>query len=485
MMDIENYEVVPPKASSITESLRSIGYSIETAVADLIDNSISADAHHISIFGEFKGTNTALFILDDGNGMDEDTLKNAMRLGSSSPTESRKTNDLGRFGLGLKTASFSQCRRLTVISKKEKSLVGRFWDLDIINETNEWRLRSDVDETFIKLLEHYQHGTLVVWEKLDRVISDKDSDAERRFNNKKNIIRDHLGLTFHRFIESGQLQISIGGVTVQPWDPFLSHMDYSYKKELPPVVACNGTVTIKGWIMPHRMYFTDPEYKKAGYNKGWTNMQGFYVYRANRLLVAGGWLGLSINGLPIRHEHHYDLARICVDISNEHDFDWDIDIKKSRATPPDYLRNSLENVAKETRLRAYETYVFRGVPEKKKSNNGKPLIPLWTSAMERNKKLYYKINLDYPYIKDLFASIGPDAASKVSKLLKLIAETIPVQNVDFHVGKQDHLDFSTPYEDSPEELKEMMQALVNSFVSQGFSEEEAIEQVKIILQSNK
>ena len=482
MAESHNYDILRPKAAAITESLRSIGYSMETAIADLIDNSITAGASKISITGTFKGKNTALFILDNGIGMSETTLKNAMRLGSSSPSDLRDKKDLGRFGLGLKTASFSQCRRFTVISKFKGRISGRYWDLDIINESDEWQLRTDVDPSYKEKLKDLSQGTLVVWEKLDRIISQKDKDAEKRYNAKKTSLRSHLGLTFHRFLESGRLSIEIGGVDVQPWNPFLPEKEYSLKKELPPVYASNGTVTIKGWVMPHKMYFSEPEYKKAGYNKGWTNMQGFYVYRSDRLLVAGGWLGLTINGLTIRQEHHYDLARICVDISNEHDFDWDIDIKKSKATPPDYLRVQLESVAKQTRQLAYQTYVFRGVPQKTKLKSGKSVVSLWSSAQERNKKLYYSINYDYPLIKDIFEEIGPSAAARVKDLLKLVAETVPVQNIDFHVSNQEQKEFSSPYEDNEDERKAIYYSLIQSFISQGYTQADAEEQVNMILQ---
>ncbi len=477
-----DYDIQQPEAAAITESLRSIGYSIETAIADLIDNSITAGASEISIFGEYKGDNTALYILDNGVGMSEEILWRAMRLGSSSPSESREKNDLGRFGLGLKTASFSQCRKFSVISKHNGKISGRYWDLDIINSTNEWRLRKDIDRNYCDILTGFEHGTLIVWEKLDRVISDKDKDAEKRFNSKKNSIKKHLGITFHRFIESGRLCIKVGGVSVSAWNPFLPDMDFSIKKEIPAVEACSGTIKIKGWVMPHKMYFSEREYKSAGYNKGWTNMQGFYIYRANRLLVAGGWLGLTINGQPIRQEHHYDLARICVDISNEHDFDWDIDIKKSKAIPPDYLVKSLESVAQQTRRLAYETYVFRGVPQKTKTSTGKNVIPLWSTAQERNKKLFYSINCDFPLVKDLLLGLDSDKATKLKELLKLLAETIPVHNVDFHVSNQDQKEFSSPYENCPDEMKLMYNKLVNCYIAQGFNRTDAEEQTKILLQ---
>lgn len=477
----QSFDIIQPEAAAVTESLRSIGYSMETAVADLIDNSITAGATRIMISGSYKGMKTALFILDDGFGMDEDSLKCAMRLGSSSPEDERSEKDLGRFGLGLKTASFSQCRKFTVLSKKDGVISGRYWDLDIINESNEWQLHTDYNPAYEELLTPLEHGTVVVWEKLDRIISVKDKDAEKRFNAKKNNLRNHLGLTFHRFIESGVLSIEIGGVKVEPWNPFLPEKDFSQKKEVPEVVACNGAVRIKGWVMPHKAYFSEPEYKKAGYNRGWTNMQGFYVYRAGRLLVAGGWLGLTINGLPIRQEQHYDLARICVDISNRQDFDWDIDIKKSKATPPDYLRLQLETVALQTRRLAYQTYVYRGIPQKKRLSTGRPVVPLWTTAQERNNKLYYSINYEYPLIKELQEDMSPSESSKFRQLLKLLSETIPVQNIDFHVNDESQKDFSNPYEGEDEEKKAIFDELVQSFVEQGYSKEEAVEQVNILL----
>ena len=476
-----DYDIQQPIAAAITESLRSIGYSIETAIADLIDNSITAGASIVSISGEYKGEKTALFILDNGCGMDEETLKSAMRLGSASPNDSREEKDLGRFGLGLKTASFSQCRKFTVISKQNGIVSGRYWDLDIINSTNEWQLRRDINPKYTERLANYEHGTLIVWEMLDRVISIKDNDAEKRFNKKKDIIRTHLGLTFHRFIESGRLTIEIGGVKVEPWNPFLPDKDFSVKKEIPDVTACEGSVRIKGWVMPHKAYFSDPEYRSAGFNRGWTHMQGFYIYRGDRLLVAGGWLGLTANGQPFRQEHHYDLARICVDISNEHDFDWDIDIKKSKATPPDYLVHSLESVAKQTRRLAYETYVYRGVPQKTQTSSGRSIVPLWSTAQQRNKKLFYSVNNDFPLIKELLAELDEKKATSLKELLRLLAETIPVQNIDFHVSNQEQHDFSSPYENCPKEMESILKKLINSYIAQGFNLQEAEEQAKIVL----
>src|SRR5258708_3144611 len=110
-------EDATPHAGNMIEDFRSIGYSLQTAIADIVDNSIAAKEKNIWIDLEWNGENTAVIITDDGIGMSKDELINAMRPGSKNPLADRSSEDLGRFGLGLKTASFSQCRILTVATK--------------------------------------------------------------------------------------------------------------------------------------------------------------------------------------------------------------------------------------------------------------------------------------------------------------------------------------------------------------------------------
>ena len=137
--DIRNQSIVPPDPALVLESLRSIGYSLETAVADIIDNSISAGARHIHFDTVSDGE--YIMISDDGRGMSESELINALKLGSADPLEDRNVSDLGRFGLGLKLASLSHCRKLTVASKSADSPVSiRQWDLDVIRNSGEWVL---------------------------------------------------------------------------------------------------------------------------------------------------------------------------------------------------------------------------------------------------------------------------------------------------------------------------------------------------------
>ena len=479
---LEDIECVDPSPASVIESLRSIGYSLETAIADLIDNSITANCTQIDIDSPFNGTDTKIFILDNGDGMTEECLVEAMRLGSTSPSVQRSKKDLGRFGLGLKTATFSQCKKLTVVTKKGGFVSARCWDLDLIIKTNKWCLLKSIPQEYIDRVNALESGTLVIWEKLDRVISDKDKKAESNFNNKKNILRRHLSITFHRYIERGKLTINIAGVPTVPWNPFLPQCSSAWKKELPPTTMCGGNVVIKGMVMPHRNYFkSDQEYKEAGFRKGWTQMQGFYIYRADRLLTAGGWLGLKPDGTAMLQEHHYDLGRICVDITNGYDFDWDIDIKKSKATPPDYLRDTLGQIAKKIRKMAYDTYSYRGTQKPVAPKKGRTYIPLWNSVSERNGKLYYSLNADYPYIKDILSSLDKENATRVKRLLKLIAETIPAESIGFESSKSDSKKMSSPYETEPIELTNIKNDLIASFIKKGMSQTEAEEQAEFIL----
>ena len=129
----------PPFAPVLMESTRAIGYSLEAAIADIIDNSVAAKAGKVQL-SFFPVGDAYVSILDNGTGMDDAQMNIAMQYGSKSPTETRDSSDLGRYGLGLKTASLSQCRVLTVISKQGDQVIGRRWDLDYVIKTGAWSL---------------------------------------------------------------------------------------------------------------------------------------------------------------------------------------------------------------------------------------------------------------------------------------------------------------------------------------------------------
>ena len=218
---------LPPEASQLLESLRSIGYSAEAAVADLIDNSITAESQVVEI--RFPaGTPSHLAVIDDGRGMDADALIAAMRHGSRSPIDQRPANDLGRFGLGLKTASLSQCRCLTVVSKRDGQLTACRWDLDFVKKSNQWLLLQ-LDKTeleslpYVKELEAKKHGTMVLWTQLDRLAAGDKGDGAV-VSARIDAVRRHLSLVFHRYLSgevgSSSLRILINRAEVDSVDPF-------------------------------------------------------------------------------------------------------------------------------------------------------------------------------------------------------------------------------------------------------------------------
>jgi hypothetical protein len=213
MTEYSNVETTPavPEASSMIETFRAIGYNVETAVADIIDNSISAGASNVWVNFEWKGSETWLSIKDDGSGMNNEELIQAMRPGSKNPLEDRGSNDLGRFGLGLKTASFSQARKLTVLSKKLGCAPAYWtWDLDYVNQTGQWNLIKYLPENLNEQeYSENETGTLVMWNDIDRVVKhfrQNDNNALEKFLHVMELVKKHLAMVFHRFIESKKLR---------------------------------------------------------------------------------------------------------------------------------------------------------------------------------------------------------------------------------------------------------------------------------------
>ena len=206
-----------PHAASLIQSLRDIGYSCETALADILDNSITAGAKVVEILSDASASDPALGILDNGSGMTRAELIEAMRPGSRSPLSDREKHDLGRFGLGLKSASFSQCKRLTVVTRKDGETIGATWDLDLVAETNRWEIQLHEDVTDIPWADRLgEHGTLVLWRSLDRLSGGISADQRRRTEHINRAIASaerHIRLVFHRFMSEDRppLVIKLNG----------------------------------------------------------------------------------------------------------------------------------------------------------------------------------------------------------------------------------------------------------------------------------
>lgn len=455
----------PPKAGAMIETLRGLGYSTATAIADIVDNSIAAGACTVDLRFIWKGPGSVVAIQDDGCGMDDAQLDLAMRLGEKSPLDSRSASDLGRFGIGLKTASFSQCRRLTVASRQQGGEIGCLrWDLDVLAASPDdgWHLLEGPEESSRDLLVSLQaaeRGTLVLWERLDRIVT--PSFTEQDFLDLVDVIERHLAMVFHRYLSGPNptLNIRLNDRSVAPWDPFLSGHPATWTSPLVFLATDGGKIEMQGHVLPHKDRLTQNEHDLAAGPDGWTAQQGFYVYRNRRLLVAGSWLGLG-QGRSWTKEEAHRLARIRLDIPNSADAEWKIDIRKSTARPPVQVRPVLTKLAEDTRSRARRVFAHRG--KAIRLGDSQPVAEVWrTEHFQRGTR--YRIDLDHPAVKAVIEEAGP-LTHQVRTMLRIIEETIPVQRIwlDTTEGRETPRTGFTG--DPPNEVKAVLETMFRNMV---------------------
>lgn len=430
-MDIEVQQVRQRTCApnpKLLESMRSVGYDLNTAIADIIDNSIAAHATHINILYFDQGEEPYLSVVDDGDGMNEDTAFEAMQLAGNSPTESRAPNDLGRFGLGLKTASLSQARSLLVTTVQDQAQTTLRWDLDTVASTGEWTLEQlDENETLAALPQKVVnmlnpvHGTCVLWRSLDKLETQTGTSLKDLDKQMEELI-DYLALVFHRFVypypDDGidRIAIDVNGFPIPQRDPFLRSN---------PAVQATGAqrigdsgATLCGYTLPYqnRLSVHDRELLNISEERGKTlvDTQGFYVYRAYRLITWGSWFRM----LP--RKQATKLSRVQVDIPNNLDSEWTLDIKKSKAVPPkivsEEMKRYIDRLAKPSR-RAQQ---FRG---RKKSSN--PDTPVWDVINDRDGAFRYEINTTNPYVVLFMQTLDSEQQKVFKDIIKVFSSTIP------------------------------------------------------------
>jgi hypothetical protein len=414
------------------EALRGLGYSTADALADVVDNSISAGATEVRIHFSWEGGERAFItVLDNGCGMNDPELEAAMRLGEKSPLDQRSDGDLGRFGIGLKTASFSQCRSLTVTSRKPGCAVSCLrWDLDesAARKDGVWALiegPAPDSGSRLSVLDGVSSGTLVLWEKLDRIVT--SGSVADDFLKMIDVVEIRLAMIFHRLLEGLQpkLRLLINDIPVEPWDPFLTgHPAKSWNSPIARQWTPVGKVEVECHVLPHKDMLSPADHQAAAGPDGWNSQQGFYVYRNGRLLLAGGWLGLGY-GRAWNREEAQKLARIRLDIPNSADTDWKIDIRKATARVPIYLKPWLTKLAEDTRNRARKVFAYRGAPVP--GAGGAKVEQAWT--VERFKDgMRYRVDHSHPAVAAVFESAGP-LLPLVKAMLRVVEETVPVQRI--------------------------------------------------------
>ena len=406
-----------PFAPALIESMRSLGYSFPAAIADLIDNSISAHATEIEIYSE-PNADPYLIILDNGHGMSNNEIYEAMRYGSTNPLETRSEDDLGRFGLGLKSASLSQCRKFVVVSKNEKELHAYSWDLDYVISSKAWMLRGySSDEIMglpmIRKLEEKDYGTYIVLFDFDR-IKESTGNINETFNKYLGDLIDHLSLVFHRFIEEG-LNISVNGLQIEAKDPFLSYHRATQRKRENSFYINDEKITLRPFILPHLSKLSQDDLDKVGGKDRLRSDQGFYVYRNKRLIMWGTWFRLE------RKDELNKLARVMVDIPNSLDYLWSIDIKKSTAFLPDIIKKNMYNAVYESVLSSEAVHTYRGRKEKK----DKDIDYVWERIKVR-EGYEYQINRKIPQLELLEGVLDEAGIKLLNSVLNTIESAIPI-----------------------------------------------------------
>ncbi len=403
---------------------------METAVADIVDNSITAEARNINIRFAWNEGNPWVATIDDGYGMQDQELQLAMQLGSKNPKIQRTSDDLGRFGIGLKTASLSQCRHLSVISKKSACVAGYDYDLDNFSnaETGEWPVgliaKNDIaDHPILSSLvsEHLEQsvsGTVVLWEILDR-IEERSAPAtrEKYYNQLMDGTRKHLELVFHRFLSPDpgkmKVRISMNGNMLEAFNPFNPQTVAAQELLEQHFYIEHQKILVQPYILPHHNKVSPSEYAKYAGDDGYLHNQGFYVYRNRRLLIKGTWFQL------LKKDEMNKLIRIKVDIPNTLDHMWKINVLKSTVTPPERVKKELRRILVSIELRGKKVFKQRG-----QKITSSVIVPIW-NRIAAEGKIIYRINRDHPLLQQLSGLMPAERDDLFEDIMSSVEASFP------------------------------------------------------------
>lgn len=416
-----------PNPSALLSSLRDIGYNVETAIEDLIDNSITAKSSRVEIRMIWNAGKPWMGILDDGKGMSNDELVKAMTLAGNNPLDQRDKDDLGRFGLGLKTASFSQCKELTVITFQKGNLSAAVIDLEEVEKNSDKGFRvgildkSDIDS--ISILDEFpefissKKGTLVLWQNMDRIDSfDHILTREKKFNAMSSSVKSRIQLTFHRFLKHennySKIAIIFNKDPLEHIDPFNSN---SLKtRELPEkkLKLESKKILAQAYILPHHS-IGEEEYKKHELQGGYFMNQGFYVYRNRRLITRGTWLRMT------QRREITKLVRVRIDIPNSLDDILRVNVMKSSLILPETLKEQLNEVLQQISEAGIDVY-------RKRAKRAISAIrePMWI-RQKRDGKIFYEINQGNTLITSLVDELNDDQYDMFSILIRSLESCFP------------------------------------------------------------
>ncbi|EXF26009.1 hypothetical protein BG28_06220 [Nesterenkonia sp. AN1] len=418
------------------ESMRALGYTSDVAVADIVDNSLDAGASSIEIRGDVSDDPTWIWVSDNGHGMTLNEMVEALKLAAVSSVDARGDHDLGRFGLGLKTASFSQCRRLTLVSKRDGATNGIRFDLDELRESEDWSVRQ-LDEAELREVPGFeafseqQFGTLVCWEKLDRLMESRSQGAEG-MGEVITELRSHLGLTFHRLMAPedqfrARLSIVLNGRAIQPVDPFLRH-NRAVEMTSPEVIKIgNDVIKVQAFTLPDSSRITGPDAQRKDLRDGMFAAQGFYFYRNRRLISHGGWAAIGGRRDATKH------SRILVDLPNSTDDQWQLDVMKNKVVPPASVRRQLMRFYEVGSRRSGRIISYRG---RRVSNPDVEYA--WIPVTERGG-FRYEPNVEHPVLDDALDDLSCAQRNKVVLAMKHLGLLIPYGDIRRRMSIEDEM----------------------------------------------
>ncbi len=406
------------------KTLMRIGYTLNSAISDIIDNSLSAECKNIDIVVPPGQQEPLISIVDDGFGMTPEELIQSMKIGSKDPDLERRKGDLGRFGSGMKTASFSQAKRLTVVTKKiGYPLIAARWDVDKVVETNSWCLEvfeenevSEIDG--ILLTKESKQGTQILWSNLtclDRSSHARDHDIEMA--TYMSDLKKYLALYFHRFMEGkNKVKFHLNNLQIESIDPFMSSSP-GYQEGRSEKLRCKGgKIVIKTHVLPHFNRMTTLQLKKMGGADGISQNQGLYIYREKRLINAGGWHGL------VKNSQLGALARVQVDIPSALDNEWSTDVKKSSLQLPSRIKRELRKFLSDPVKRSKQVYRYRGKEDKANS--------LWKIIEDENDgTIMYHFDPNNEELINLISLCDKNLTKKLIQYLKKLSTSLPINHI--------------------------------------------------------
>jgi hypothetical protein len=471
-------EAAEPNPEYLIKSIAEQGYSLESSLADLMDNSVSANANKIEVLIKMEHEPFTLFIADNGKGMNEEELRASMQFPSNSPEEKRNEFDLGRFGLGMKTASFSQTRCFTVLSRKKgtKIFSGRTWDVKYLKDSGKWKLivnnQQEINELiqqYIKLseghlnrFENFEVNTVIAWRGLYKFENYLEGDNRQTALKKQitEVTSDYLSLVFHRYMERKEnpLQIRINNNLIASFNPFPTTISDFRPIEFKQKHFSTDTIKIEGFVLPSRSIDESQSISMwTTKNRSLMDMEGIYIYRADRLIHFGGWNGL------IKKAPRLQLARLRVDIGNSVDHLLHLNVAKSQIEIPHDLTVAFEKYIDELKTQAEREFFNRGI--RRFSSNRKDDNVQLFDRKASNKGTLLEVNNSFPLLKSLMSELKKEQLVKLNLVIRMI-------NTRINEIRQTHEEkaFVGIEEKDGLSLKDLM-SCVNELIESGLSNE--------------